>query len=87
MLGVVSGALYFVLLPKYGNVASAWLTLGAETALLIASAVAFHLAVRRPEQSSSWLCAMSDGIFKDLQFFPPICTCYAVKEQLASMGE
>ena len=45
---VVSGALYFVLLPKYGNVASAWLTLGAETALLIASAVAFNLAVRRP---------------------------------------
>ena len=45
---VVSGALYFVLLPKYGNVASAWLTLGAETALLIASAVAFNLALRRP---------------------------------------
>ena len=45
---MVSGALYFVLLPKYGNVASAWLTLGAETALLIASAVAFNLAVRRP---------------------------------------
>ena len=44
---VVSGALYFVMLPKYGNVASAWLTLGAETALLIASAVAFNLAVRR----------------------------------------
>ena len=45
---VISGALYFVLLPKYGNAASAWLTLGAETALLIASATAFTLAVRRP---------------------------------------
>ena len=44
---LISGALYFVLLPKYGNVASAWLTLGAETALLIASAVAFLFAVRR----------------------------------------
>ena len=45
---VISGALYFVLLPKYGNASSAWLTLGAETALLIASATAFTLAVRRP---------------------------------------
>jgi len=45
---VISGALYFVLLPKYGNAASAWLTLGAETSLLIASATAFTLAVRRP---------------------------------------
>ncbi|MAH75867.1 MAG: hypothetical protein CBC62_06805 [Opitutia bacterium TMED102] len=44
---LISGALYFVLLPKYGNVASAWLTLGAETALLIASAAAFLFAVRR----------------------------------------
>ena len=46
---VVSGALYFVLLPKYGNAASAWLTLGAETALLIASATAFLIAIRRRE--------------------------------------
>ena len=46
---VISGALYFVLLPKYGNAASAWLTLGAETALLIASATAFLIAIRRRE--------------------------------------
>jgi len=44
---LISGALYFVLLPKFGNSASAWLTFGAETALLIASAAAFILAVRR----------------------------------------
>ena len=47
--GVISGAIYFVLLPKYGIAASAWLTLGAETALLIASATAFILAMRRSE--------------------------------------
>jgi O-antigen/teichoic acid export membrane protein len=44
---LISGALYFLLLPKYGNVASAWLTLGAETTLLTASAAAFLFAVRR----------------------------------------
>ena len=42
----VSAGLYFILLPKFGNLASAWITLGAETTLLISSGIAFTYVVR-----------------------------------------
>ncbi|MDP6752519.1 MAG: oligosaccharide flippase family protein [Verrucomicrobiota bacterium] len=44
---VISAALYFVLLPEHGNAAAAWLTLGAETALMLFSAAAFAWASAR----------------------------------------
>ncbi len=44
---VISAVLYFVLLPKHGNTAAAWLTLGAETALMLFSAAAFAWAAAR----------------------------------------
>jgi len=47
---VISAALYFVLLPKHGNAAAAWLTLGAETALLLLSVAAFVWAAARSRQ-------------------------------------
>jgi O-antigen/teichoic acid export membrane protein len=45
---LVSGALYFWLLPVHGNTAAAWLTLGAESALMLFSAAAFAWTARRP---------------------------------------
>ncbi|MAB60592.1 MAG: hypothetical protein CMO46_08650 [Verrucomicrobiales bacterium] len=45
----ISVVLYFVLLPEFGNLASAWITLGAETALLISSGIAFAYVVRRSD--------------------------------------
>jgi len=50
---VISAALYFVLLPEYGNAAAAWLTLGAETALMLFSAAAFAWAMRQSQMSQS----------------------------------
>ena len=44
---LVSGALYFWLLPIHGNTAAAWLTLGAESVLLLFSALAFTRAARQ----------------------------------------
>ena len=44
---MVSGALYFWLLPIHGNTAAAWLTLGAESALMLFSCLAFNWAVRQ----------------------------------------
>ena len=44
---LVSGALYFWLLPIHGNTAAAWLTLGAESMLMLFSALAFAWAVRQ----------------------------------------
>ncbi|MEE2948067.1 MAG: oligosaccharide flippase family protein [Verrucomicrobiota bacterium] len=44
---VISASLYFVLLPKHGNAAAAWLTLGAETMLMLLSAAAFAWAAAR----------------------------------------
>ena len=44
---LVSGALYFWLLPIHGNAAAAWLTLGAESVLMGLSAVAFAWAARQ----------------------------------------
>jgi len=44
---VISAALYFLLLPEHGNAAAAWLTLGAETALMLFSAAAFAWASAR----------------------------------------
>ena len=44
---LISGALYFWLLPIYGNTAGAWLTLGAESALMLFSALAFTWAARQ----------------------------------------
>ena len=44
---LVSGALYFWLLPIHGNTAAAWLTLGAESTLMLFSALAFAWAVRQ----------------------------------------
>ena len=49
----VSGALYFLLLPEFGNLASAWITLGAETALLIASGIAFTYVVNQSDAKSA----------------------------------
>ncbi|MEE2615237.1 MAG: oligosaccharide flippase family protein [Verrucomicrobiota bacterium] len=48
----VSAALYFVLLPEFENLASAWITLGAETALLILSGITFTYVVRRSDTKS-----------------------------------
>ena len=45
----ISVVLYFVLLPEFGNLASAWITLGAETALLISSGIAFAYVVPRSD--------------------------------------
>ena len=44
---LISGALYFWLLPIHGNTAAAWLTLGAESTLMLFSALAFAWAARR----------------------------------------
>jgi|TARA_Y100001947_G_scaffold92201_1_gene78669 O-antigen/teichoic acid export membrane protein len=44
---LISGALYFWLLPIHGNTAAAWLTLGAESALMLFSALAFTWAARQ----------------------------------------
>ena len=44
---VISAALYFVFLPMQGNTAAAWITLGAETALMLFSAAAFAWASTR----------------------------------------
>ena len=46
---LISGALYFWLLPNpdFGNTAAAQITLGAESALMVFSAVAFAWAVRQ----------------------------------------
>ena len=44
---LVSGALYFWLLPIHGNTAAAWLTLGAESALMLFSGLAFTWAARQ----------------------------------------
>jgi len=44
---LVSGVLYFWLLPIHGNTAAAWLTLGAESALMLFSALAFTWAARQ----------------------------------------
>ena len=44
---LVSGALYFWLLPIHGNIAAAWLTLGAESALMLFSGLAFTWAARQ----------------------------------------
>tara|TARA_B100000029_G_scaffold516454_1_gene629954 strand:+ start:1622 stop:2926 length:1305 start_codon:yes stop_codon:yes gene_type:complete len=43
----VSGGLYFILLHEFGNLASAWITLGAETALLLTSGIAFIYVMRQ----------------------------------------
>jgi len=48
----VSAGLYFILLPKFGNLASAWITLGAETTLLISSGIAFTYVVRGSDSKS-----------------------------------
>jgi len=50
---LVSGALYFWLLPAYGNSAAAWLTLGAESMLMLFSAAAFAWAARRSRLESA----------------------------------
>ena len=44
---LISGALYFWLLPIHGNTAAAWLTLGSESALMLFSALAFIWAARQ----------------------------------------
>ena len=44
---LISGALYFWLLPIHGNTAAAWLTLGAESTLMLFSALAFAWAARQ----------------------------------------
>ena len=50
---LVSGALYFWLLPIHGNTAAAWLTLGAESTLMLFSALAFAWAVRQSRLESA----------------------------------
>ncbi len=50
---LISGALYFWLLPIHGNTAAAWLTLGAESTLMLFSALAFAWAARRSRLESS----------------------------------
>ncbi len=50
---LISGTLYFWLLPIHGNTAAAWLTLGAESTLMLFSALAFAWAARRSRLESS----------------------------------
>jgi O-antigen/teichoic acid export membrane protein len=50
---IVSGVLYFWLLPIHGNTAAAWLTLGAESTLMLFSALAFAWAARRSRLESA----------------------------------
>ena len=50
---LISGALYFWLLPIHGNTAAAWLTLGAESTLMLFSALAFAWAARRSRLESA----------------------------------
>ena len=48
----ISGGLYFILLPKFENLASAWITFGAEAALLLSSGIAFIYVVRKRKLNS-----------------------------------